>query len=252
MAIHDTVDNGRSQYTELCIQSLSNTVDWTKHRLILIDNDSCERTKNLLIQIPLYGFYGYIPRAKIITNKENIGTANAVNLGLLERNKGEVCCKTDNDVAWHTKNWADELEEAILSDTSIGVLGLKRKDIWQHVNHENPAYRTYMDGKFEICGDIMGTCTALSPLLLDRVGFFAQCSPFYGADDVLMSARSLGAGFRNAFLPHIDITHLDEGGTAYTEWKKKEASVYLGEVSWLCEKYIKGEMDVYYDGGFEG
>lgn len=245
MAIHDTVENGRTKYTQQCLLSLYDTVNNSKHRIILVDNNSCVATKKLISAVQKS-----FTNLTYIKNSENLGTAGAINLGILKRNDGEVVTKTDNDVVWNTKGWADELEETILADPTIGVLGLKRKDIWQHVNHENPAYRTYFDGKLEICSDVMGTCTALNPLLLDKVGFYNQCSPYYGADDVLMACRSIAAGFRNAFLPHIDIDHIDEGGTEYTEWKKREAGIYLGEVSAMCNMYLNGKLDYYYNGGF--
>ena len=109
-------------------------------------------------------------------------------------------------------------------------------------------YRTTMDGKLELCDDIMGTCTALNPMLLDKVGYYVQCSPFYGADDVLLSVRSKSSRVpATPFCTHIDIDHIDEGGTAYTEWKKREAGVYLQEVSILCDLYRSGELDVYYN-----
>lgn len=242
MAIHDTDENGRSKYTQECLLSLYDTVNNSKHRIILVDNNSCIETKKL-ISASQRSF----TNLSFITNTENLGTARAVNMGLRQRIPNEVCCKTDNDVVWHTKGWADELEETILNDATIGILGLKRKDIWQHVNHENPSYRTHFDGKLELCEDIMGTCTALNPLLLDKVGYFCQCSPYYGGDDVLLSVRSIVAGFRNAFLPHIDIDHIDVGGDAYCEWKKREAGIYLQEMSVLCDMYRNGQVSYFYD-----
>lgn len=244
MCVYDTEENGRSKYTAKTLQSLSETVDWKRHRMAITDNSSCTETKELIME--------YCPKLSrktgVILNtlNENIGTAEGVNLGMRWRHKGEVCCKTDNDVVWNTVGWADELEDTILSDATIGILGLKRKDIWQHVTHENPAYRTHFDGKLELCDDIMGTCTAFSPLLLDEVGFMRQVG-LYGGDDVIFSVLSKLCGFRNAFLPHIDIDHIDEGGDAYCEQKKRMAGEMLGEMSLLIDAYKSGALDVYYN-----
>ena len=48
MAVHDTVENGRTEFTRRTLESLSDTVDWENHRLFIIDNNSCEKTKTLL------------------------------------------------------------------------------------------------------------------------------------------------------------------------------------------------------------
>jgi hypothetical protein len=92
----------------------------------------------------------------------------------------------------------------------------------------------------------MGTCTAFNPALLDKVGVMVQPSN-YGFDDVLMSVRSIAAGFKNAFLHKIKITHLDDGKNPYCDWKKREAGVNLQEVSHLCDMIRSGQLSYYYE-----
>lgn len=246
IAIYDTEENRRTEYTQRCILSLYDTVNNSKHRIILVDNGSCLSTKKL-ISAAQKSF----TNLSYITNATNLGTSGAINLGIAKRIPREVVCKADNDVVWNTKDWADELEATILSDPTIGILGLKRKDIWQHVSHENPAYRTHFDGKLELCDDIMGTCTAFQPSFLDKVGYMRQIG-VYGGDDVIFSALSTLCGYRNAFLPHIDIDHIDVGGDIYCEQKKRMAGDMLHEMSILIDSYRNGTLDVYWDGGFEG
>jgi GT2 family glycosyltransferase len=241
----DTEENGRTKYSQEMLLSLYDTVDLQKHRVFLIDNDSCVATKKILS-----GFRKSTYNTTLITLKENIGTARGINLALSQRKEGEVCFKSDNDITWHQSGWVEELEQVFTDRPDIGICGLKRSDVWQNPSHENPAYRTHMEGNLEICDDIIGTCTAFNPLMLDKVGYMNQPSDYYGGDDVLFSARSLAAGFKNAFLPHIKITHLDDGGTTYTKWKQDEAGKYIGTITQLCESYQSGKLNYYYDGGF--
>jgi len=243
MCFHDTKENERSQYSEKCLASLVKTVNIPAHRIFLIDNQSCKKTKDMLIDM----YLGYPSNVSIIGCKNNIGTAAGINKALIQRDKKEVCIKIDNDIIWREKGWVDKMVSAIYANKDIGVLGLKRDDVWQRPDHENPAYRTTIEGELEICKDIMGTCTAFNPLLLDKVGFLQQPS-VYGFDDVLMSARSYAAGFRNAFLPSIKIVHLDPCTSEYSEWKRQEAGKYIGEVSKLCDLIVSGKADYYYDG----
>ena len=74
----------------------------------------------------------------------------------------------------------------------------------------------------------------------------------YGYDDVLMSCRSLKAGFRNAFLPHINIDHIDVGGDVFCDWKIKHATEHWKEFEQISEEYRTGIRNIYYNGiGYE-
>jgi len=48
MAVHDTATNDRTKYTAETLESLQLTVDFKKHRLIVIDNASNPETKRIL------------------------------------------------------------------------------------------------------------------------------------------------------------------------------------------------------------
>lgn len=74
MAVYDTVENKRTKMTQATCQSLVNTVDWDRHRLIMVDNGSCDETQDL------YSILKYeIPDLKVIWNGTNLGTAMAIN-----------------------------------------------------------------------------------------------------------------------------------------------------------------------------
>lgn len=235
-----TEENGKLKYLKQTLGSLLSTVNWTKSRLFIINNSQYKEAQDYL-RVFCDGL-----AIELIEPTENLGTAEGINLALKQRNPGEIVIKCDDD--WTTEHigWVDELEAQIKKRPEIGILGLKRDDIWQTPDNPDPRYKTRMEGKLEICEDIMGTCTMFSPKLLDKVGFMAQPSQ-YGFDDVLMSVRSVCAGFTNAFLPHIKITNLDIKPTKYTQWKKDESAVYLDEVSKLCDMYRDGKVSYYYN-----
>lgn len=237
--VYDTEENDRLKYTKECFKSFLDTVDLSKHRWFIIDNNSCKEAKEFL--------KGYEKYATVIYNTENLGTARGINLAHKQRNPNEICWKFDNDITWDVNNWVDYGDEVFDNYENIGVCGLKRKDIWQSPNNPDPRYRTIMEGDIELSEDIIGTCTAYNPKLLDKVGYLVQFST-YSFDDNIMNVRSLTAGFRNCFLPWIDIEHLDEGNSECTEWKKQEAGFYLQEASIYMDKIKKGEISYYYDG----
>lgn len=254
MCCFDTEENDRTKYTHRTLESLLHTVNWKQHDLILVDNGSCEETKRTL------SHYAKKMGGKVLTNTENIGTARAVNQGLALRNTGEYCIKLDNDVVVGCSGWVDELEAAIERSPEIGVLGLKRKDLIQTTWMEDPNYRSELvmlpheSGQswiiVEKTFDVMGTCTMLNHRLLDRIGYYFQGGWQYGMDDTLLNLRCHLAGFSTCFLSHINIEHIDDGSSPYTQEKHKMASEVWGKYIDIHNEYQNGTRDIYYDGGF--
>lgn len=233
ICVHDTEENDRTKYTKETLRSLKETVDWTKHVIYIIDNNSCGETKSFLKDFRKQMEFA------IMALDTNVGTAKGINMALSVRKPNQMCIKMDNDVVVHQSGWVEEMEQIIAQNAQIGILGLKRDDVLGDFT---------ADGNLLYGDDIMGTCTALNPALLDKVGYYFQHSTQYGFDDSNMSVRSLAAGFKNAFIANIKITHLDEGGTEYTEWKKQEAGVWLQEVTIYHDMIRRGIVDYYYDG----
>ena len=92
---------------------------------------------------------------------------------------------------------------------------------------------------------IMGTVTAFSNNLRKKIGGLYQMGSIYGFDDSLASVRSNLAGFRNVFIPHIRIDHLDSGGDGYTEEKKAIASKYMDEYNKTVNQMRDGAIPLY-------
>lgn len=256
MAVFDTEKNGRSEYTEKTLYSLNNTVDFSKHNLVIIDNASCEKTKSKLNDFFLDGngkFFG-AKKPTLITLSENIGTARAINLGIKLRKNGEHIIKIDNDVVIKDIDWADQMEEVIKIDPAIGIVGLKRKDLRQTPYDPDPNFRSELrqlphnPGEpwiiIEETQDIMGTCTMLSSKLIDTIGGYV--SPMvYAFDDTIYNLRAGLAGFKKCFLPHIDIEHIDTGNNPYSQEKIAIANEAWPKYHKLHQAYIDGTRPLY-------
>lgn len=249
MAVFDTEENERSDYTDQTLISLRETVDFTKHKLVVADNGSCDLTKRVLKR------YQFITdNFTIITLSENVGTAKAVNFGLKLRIPGETAIKIDNDVVIHQSGWVDEMEETIRRAPEYGIIGLKRKDLRQTPYDPDPNYKSeliqllHQPGEtwitVEETNDIMGTCTMFSSALLDKIGGMVQ-SGIYGFDDQLMALRSRLAGFKNCFLPHINIDHIDTGLNSYSQEKIRLANEAWPEYHKLHLSYCDGSRGLY-------
>lgn len=253
MCVYDTPENDRTQFTKRTLKSLSRTVDWTKHRLRIVDNNSCEATKDLYKSMAnVFGL-----DADVIYLPENIGTAEAWNKGAMQRKPGEHVIKIDNDIIVHAHDWVEQLEECVERYPKLGQIGLKRKDLAECVDNPNPFYRSkliqlpHAPGQrwiiIEAQFHVMGSCVLHTSRLLDTIGYMYQ-NGLYGFDDSYYSARAIRAKFVVAMLPHIDIDHIDTGGNPYIQQKADIAGELFN--SGLYKKTLQdiSEGKIYYDG----
>lgn len=255
MAVYDTEENKRSEITFATIYYLLKSIEQGRHRVIVIDNNSCDSTKRILDELNGMHLNVRYP-LEVITLPENIGTARAINKAWKLRKPGEHCVKMDNDILIHGPGWADELEEAIRRDPKIGQVGLKRKDCWEWPGHEHPDWRSELHMLPHTPGEpwqivekvkhVIGSCVMHSAALLDKVGYLYQPS-LYGYDDVIMSHRTHLAGFYSCFLPHINIDHIDPGDTPYQGWKERHSAEQTQGVIDLVHEMYNGTKPIYYD-----
>lgn len=255
MAVYDTEENQRTELTRQTLLSLKETVNFTRHRLIVVDNGSCDET------IQLYQEMRKILPFKLTTLRTNVGTAMAINKAWREREPGEHAVKMDNDVIIHQRDWPDRMNEVFVKDATIGICGLKRKDLIERPDHPEEYWRSairmlpHKPGEHwlvvEEVNHVMGTCQAYSDMLLNTIGYLYQMQDYgnlYGFDDSLASLRADIAGFKRVFLPSIPIDHIDQGGTNYTNWKAGNAGRVMSLYHQVMAEYKSGERDIYYDG----
>lgn len=250
MAVYSTEENQKDEMLRRTIHSLMDTVDFKKHRLILSVNGYTAKTKQILNWAGVSKIV-----SKVIWCKENIGTAEAINLAWRERHPGENVVKMDDDVVIHQPNWLYYMEEAIARHPQIGQIGLKRRDLMEHPEAEGPyksilKFLPHKSGEIwipiEYVKHVMGTCVMHSSALIDAVGYLYQPG-LYGFDDSLMSLRSHLAGYLNAFLPGIDIEHIDSGATPYQGWKEQHAGEKMAVYNEIARDYKSGKLSLKYN-----
>jgi GT2 family glycosyltransferase len=251
MAVWDTEENGRSELTFRTLRSLGATVNSEKHDIVIVDNNSCKETKLYLREWQIQ-----TPNATVLHCENNIGTARAINLAWYRRDPSQHVIKMDNDVVIHYENWVEEMEKVIAHHPEIGIVGLKRKDLEERPDHANSWYKSslvflpHKPGErwyvIELVHHVMGTCQMYSSALLEKIGYLYQPG-LYGFDDSLASIRAHVAGFKTAFLPWIEIDHIDPGRTAYTTWKQKYSGKQMAFYNYLRDRLTDGRLPVYFD-----
>lgn len=242
--VYDTVENKRTDITKQFLSSLRETVNWDNHRLIIVDNSSCDDTKQLFHDT---AFYTPMPKWTVIFSEANIGTSRALNLALKERYVNEDFIKIDPDIIINQSGWVEKMEQAIERDPKIGIVGLKRKDLIQSPWHDDDNYKSelimlpHTTGQrwitVEKTNDIIGSCTMFNSAMLDKVGYSWQPG-LYGYEDVLMSHRSRLEGFYNCFLNHIEIDHLDNGEPSYQNWKHAHSAEHTAAMHGAYSRYL--------------
>jgi len=253
MAVYDTEHNNRTWMTDLTLRALCDTVNWSKHTLFVVDNGSCPET-HAVYKALRKDFY-----FEVFYNGENRGTAKAINRAWRFRKPGEHCVKMDNDVVIYRSGWADRMEQVFERDPTIGIVGLKRKDLaeapWAEGDMKSTLHMLpHESGQpwivIEEVKGVIGTCQAYSSALLDRIGYLVQPG-VYGFDDSLSAVRARVAGFKSVFLPDIEIDHVDPGGDAYCLEKQRLAADFFPVFNTQVLLYEAGILDVYDDGGFD-
>lgn len=249
MAVYSTAENKRSALTRRTLQSLAETVDWSRHTLWLSDNGSCEETLRLYEQA-----HDWLP-FEVLLNGENLGTARAVNKTWLRRKAGQHAVKMDDDTVIHERGWLDTLEECLEREPKIGIVSLKRGDLEERPDHPEVWFRSELLMLPHVRGQrwlvvervlhTMGTCQLYSSRLLEKIGYLYQMGGLYALDDCLSAIRCHVAGFYNCFYPHIRIDHIDPGGTPFVQWKQEYAGTMMARYDQTREAYLSGTKNVY-------
>lgn len=251
MAIHDTEENGRHQFTRPTLESLVQTVDPSKHRFFLVINAATPETEDAI------KWFQYITDCEVIVMPENVGTAKAINQAWKHRREGEHCVKMDNDVTIYSDGWADVLEDCIARDPKIGIIGLKRKDCLESTLRTDSFKSEFIElpsppghpwRTVEKVDHVMGTCQMYSSVLLDKIGYLYQPG-LYGFDDSLAAVRCKVAGFYSCFWPWIEIDHelgkVENGGVDYQKWKQEYAGKNMIVYNEIKNQYLSGRRPVW-------
>lgn len=252
MAVYSTEENGKDACLERTLESMRNTLDFNKHRMMLSVNGHTKKT-DLIISL----YASLIDH--VYWNEENLGTAKAINKVWKNRNPGEIVCKCDDDYVVHSSGWGDLMELGIarMEETNfpIGIIGLKRKDLDESPNRTDWARSTLImtpskKGErwlvLELVQHVMGTCQAYNPRLIDKMGGLYQMDGLYAYDDALSAVRCHKAGMYSAFIPEVEIDHIDEGGTPFQQWKQDYAAQKTDEYEMIRQQYLSGERSIYH------
>lgn len=100
-------------FTKKCLASIKKYTPKDTYELIIIDNNSKDKTKDYLKKLS---------NIKVIFNKENLGFPKACNQGIKIANKNNDILLLNNDTIV-TTNWLTNLKTCLYSSKKIGAVG---------------------------------------------------------------------------------------------------------------------------------
>ena len=192
-------------------------------------------------------------------NTENLGTANAINSVWSQRTPTQHCMKIDSDVLWPETNWYKRMLEVFDYTDNVGIVALKRPDLWERTDHPDPFYRTRImevarkDGttfEIEISNHCIGTVWLVKSSLVNSIGALRQPG-LYGFDDSLYCMRAKIKDYASVFVLGVPVIHNDKGeaggekNAKYTNWKLDSAGIDMQGFEQLRDGYQNGTLDAY-------
>ena len=255
-----TTTYNRIDMVKPSVMSWLDQLDESLYELYIIDNGSTDGTAEWVEEVARS-----TPHVSAILVSQNLGTAIALNLGWRGAKEGQCLGKLDSDIVLNTPGVLSRMMAVFDAMPDVGILGLRRKDLIEHPNHENPWYQSqYLYPKIndeviwlEQCHHIMGSFQVYNDATLGKFGYLVQPS-LYGWDDALASIRMTKLGFRNCFLRgwddvEVSISHIDHGegdGTdvanaEYTRWKHIHAGDTYDKYMQMASDYAEGRRPCY-------
>lgn len=224
-----------AKFIEACLNSVL-AQDYPKMQVIVIDNNSQDDSLALAGSVA--------PRAEILANKENLGFAQAMNLGI-DYSAGEFIITLNVDVTLEP-DFVSELVAVAKRDGRIGsvsgkVYRMKNTkpltiDTTGHVIFKNRLFTDRGDnlpdtGQFDREEEIFGTCAGASlyrrAMLADVAvnGEYFDAAFFMFLEDTDLNWRAQLRGWKSLYVPAA-VAHHYRGGIAVRKTKLVELHNY--------------------------
>ena len=207
------------EHTKECIKSVRNLTSHP-YRLIIIDNNSDDETKDYLAR-----FAQSENRATLIRNEENLGFIKAANQGLRISDGPYICLMNNDTVA--TAGWLSNMVAIAESNPKIGLVNPRSESPGSVSLEEYAEMLSQNKGLYIETNQCMGFCMLIKREVIDRIGILDEAYGIGGFDDTDFSRRADLAGYKcvcaqGAYVYHDWHTSFNRAGNRRELVKKNE------------------------------
>ena len=164
-------------YLKKCIESILKYLEKTDYEIIVIDNNSTDRSVNMLLD--------NFKQIKLIKNKLNLGFAKAVNLGL-KKSKGRYVALVNPD-AYFIENSFSICRGFLEENHNIGVIGCK-------VMNEDGTLQLSSRRNFPYIYSYLFKILGISKLF-PKSKIFSNYNQTYVDEDLIQETQSISGAF---------------------------------------------------------
>jgi GT2 family glycosyltransferase len=236
-----------------CIESIHNTTEGLDIGITVVDNASTDDTITEISKK-----YSIV---KIISNKENLGYAGAVNAGA-KNSVAEFLIVSNNDVMYH-ENSIEKIITYLINNSDTAVTGpqqLYPDGSWEYCYGRLPGIILGLKNLFMITsiqqniqrmkwnkknkgikpksvGYIDGAAMAIRKSVFESLNGFDEDYFFY-TEETDFCKRVKDKGFKVKFIPDAIVTHIRGGSSARMGYDENKVQQFIKSKFIYCEKHF--------------
>lgn len=218
----------------------------TPFRLIIVDNNSVDGTKQFLLENKDYliNSNSNCLGIDLHFNDQNFGIGIGRNQGLkiASQYSDKYLSTIDNDVLFE-HNWLGKCISVLEKNDNLAI----------GISFEPTKYPIHNLNGFNVqlkpAGNLGTACTVFNRKLFASIGYFITEFGLYGEEDADYFFRARKLGYKLAYLPDNGV-HLGEGENdvgEYREFKTKCHSDNYNKFIKTCHEYMNGKRSLYID-----
>ena len=213
----NVVTYNSEKYISKCLNSIARVVQEIQHEIFVIDNNSVDRTKQLIKE-----FQNSIT---LIENGENFGFARAANMGL-KRSSGEFILLLNPDVIIKSDS-LQPMIDYMGNHQRVGICGCKLLNEDGSLQYSKGSFPTLFSTVYRMvlprrmrkyhlsgyervgeCNWVTGAFMMIRHKMLEEIGFLDETF-FLCYEDVDLCLRAKQKGYKTFYLPEVSAYHLN-------------------------------------------
>lgn len=197
----------RWEYTQICLNTIFDVTDYGNYEVVVVDNGSRDYTPAGLKEL-----LKSLDNLKVVTNKHNMGTARAKDIGV-KHSSGEYLMFFDNDMYPNDPDWLRIMIETINYHPKIGACGLFGVIYLSDEDNLLQAQKIFFPEMVIPVDWCVGYCVMVRrEAIVDSGGYRGDLYKLVDAEDMHLGYALRSKGWATVSIPvDLDIRGLEDG-----------------------------------------